>query len=141
MFTSKPSARVAYVEICERHPGKWCRAARMRTPNGDTGRVCALCKRRLSITPLTVHHLIPRTRHRNKRTRRTFTKEEVKTRIAMLCRPCHDQVHALISEKELERSYNTVEALAAHPDVAAFAAWIADKPDGFKARVRKRSDR
>jgi 5-methylcytosine-specific restriction endonuclease McrA len=113
----------------------------MRTPNDHPTRSCALCKRTLSITPLTVHHLIPRTRHRNKRTRRTFTKEEVKTRTVLLCRPCHDQVHALISEKELERSYNTIETLAAHPDVAAFAVWMAGKPDGFKARVRKSAER
>jgi hypothetical protein len=91
---------------------------------------CELCGREVAV--LTRHHLIPRTRHANKRNKRTFDRADVKARIAWMCRPCHSHVHALFTEKELERGFNTRAALAAHPDVARFVSWIRTKPDGFK---------
>jgi hypothetical protein len=91
---------------------------------------CELCGR--TVAALTRHHLIPRARHANKRTRREFERDEVKRRLAWFCRPCHSHVHALFTEKTLERQFNQVAALAAHPEVAKFVAWIRTKPDGFK---------
>ena len=91
---------------------------------------CELCGR--EVGALTRHHLIPRTRHTNQRNQREFDRADVKQRIAWLCRPCHNHVHALFTEKMLERKVNTVEALAAHPQVARFVAWIRKKPDGFR---------
>ena len=93
-------------------------------------RRCELCGREVSA--LTRHHLIPRTRHANKRNKREFDRAEVKKRIAWFCRPCHNHVHALFTEKILERELNTIEVLAAHPDVARFVKWIRNKPDGFR---------
>ena len=55
-----------------------------------------------------------------------------------LCRPCHSQLHALLTEKELEREWNTLERLRAHPELMKFAAWIAAKPRGLKPLSRKR---
>ncbi len=86
---------------------------------------------------LTRHHLIPRTRHRNKRNQKRFTRETVRERVTWLCRPCHKQIHSLIGEKELEQTYNTIESLAVHPGMARFVRWIADKP----ARLHVRSVR
>ncbi len=96
--------------------------------------ICELCRRKVAF--LTRHHLIPRTRHANKRNKREFDRVEVKTRLAWLCRPCHNHVHALFDEKTLEREFSTVESLAAHPEVEKFARWIATKPDGFKPHSR-----
>ena len=92
--------------------------------------VCELCGRHVSV--LTKHHLIPKARHANKRNKREFDREEVKQRLAWFCRPCHTQVHALYTEKTLEREFNTLVSPAAQPDVAKFVAWIRTKPDGFK---------
>jgi hypothetical protein len=92
--------------------------------------VCELCRREGCL--LTKHHLIPRTRHANKRNKREFDRVEVKHRLAWICRPCHNHVHALFTEKTLERDYNTLELLLAHPEVAKFVTWIARKPSGFK---------
>lgn len=92
--------------------------------------VCELCGRRVSAR--TRHHLIPRTRHPNKRNKREFDRKEVKQRIAWFCRPCHDHVHALFSEKTLERDLNTIKSLAVHPEVARFVTWIRNKPDHFR---------
>src|SRR5688572_12709873 len=91
---------------------------------------CELCGREVSV--LTRHHLIPRTRHANKRNKRDFERTEVKKRIAWFCRPCHNHVHALFIEKTLERDFNTLEALASHPEVARFVIWIRQKPNGFR---------
>ncbi|MEO0995514.1 MAG: HNH endonuclease, partial [Pseudomonadota bacterium] len=42
---------------------------------------------------------------------------------------------AALTEAELARHYNTVEALRAHPRIAKFIAWIAGKPPTFHART------
>jgi hypothetical protein len=98
------------------------------------GGICELCKR--EVASLTRHHLIPQTRHSNKRNKKEFTRIEVKERIAWLCRPCHKNVHTVLDNKELERSYNTVEALAAHPDIAKFTEWVRKRPADTFVRVR-----
>ena len=103
----------------------------------DEASGCALCGREAKLTR---HHLIPRTRHANKRNKATFARDDVRRRIAWLCRPCHKQVHALFSEKELERRYDTVAKLAADPEIARFVAWVRDKPGDLRvpARTRRR---
>ena len=65
--------------------------------NGAEGR-CELCER--TVSTLTKHHLIPRTRHKNKRNKKRFDRAEVRRRIAWLCRPCHKQIHSLLDEKQ-----------------------------------------
>lgn len=96
----------------------------------NEGGRCELCGR--EVAALTRHHLIPRTRHSNKRNKRLFDRADVKHRIAWLCRPCHNHIHALFTEKMLEREFNTLESLATHPEVAHFVEWIRNKPAGFK---------
>ncbi|MEJ7608914.1 MAG: hypothetical protein WKF37_22230 [Bryobacteraceae bacterium] len=85
---------------------------------------------------LTRHHLIPRTRHANKKNRKLFDRADVRTRIADLCRSCHSFVHKVLSEKQLEQSYNTLEALRFHPEIAKFVDWIGKKPAGLRVRSR-----
>lgn len=83
---------------------------------------CELCRR--TGLELTQHHLIPRKRHRQPSCKKRFTPEQRTGSIAMLCRPCHSTVHATLSEKTLEQQYNTVEALAEHPEIARFVNWV-----------------
>jgi len=82
---------------------------------------CELCG--CSVEETTRHHFIPVTRHKNKKNKKMFTREEVQKK-AEFCRPCHGQVHALFTEKELERTYNTLEKLREHPEVIKFIQWI-----------------
>lgn len=100
----------------------------------DERQVCALCRR--AGLEVTRHHLIPRMRHRHKRTRRLFEREELHTRILWVCRPCHNHVHTLFTEKELADHYNSRDALLAHPDIRRFAEWIGKRPAGFKPHGR-----
>ena len=97
---------------------------------------CGLCGRDVSRTSR--HHLIPRTRHKNKRNKRTFSRDDVRTRLVDLCRPCHRVIHHTLTEKELERDYNTVEKLLAHPEITKFIEWLKDKPDGTSVRFPPR---
>ncbi|MEM1213000.1 MAG: hypothetical protein AAGI68_11975 [Planctomycetota bacterium] len=87
---------------------------------------CALCHR--SGLPLTKHHLIPKARHNKPRTKRLHPETDLHHAVALLCRPCHSTVHHHLTEQQLAEHYPTVEALKQHPDIAHFAAWIANKP-------------
>lgn len=95
---------------------------------------CQLCHREEETTG---HHLIPVTRHKNKKNKRDFDRKEVKQKIP-LCRPCHSTVHATLSEKELEREFNTLQSLLGHPEIQKFIQWIKNKPVGTKIKVRPR---
>jgi hypothetical protein len=75
---------------------------------------------------LTDHHLVPRARH-NKRVKRDLGKDRNKT--ADTCRPCHSQLHNLLTEKELERDYNTIELLKGHEGVQKWIAWKRKRPN------------
>ena len=103
------------------------------TKTRASSQYCELCGR--SELELTQHHLIPRTRHKNKRIKREFSREEILTRKLSVCRPCHKQVHTVLSEKELALHYNTRNKLLHHPQIKKFVSWIADKPGGTKPKI------
>lgn len=99
---------------------------------GDEGR-CELCGRRVGENRLTRHHLLPRSRARKMR-RRKRGRRELKRRdpgrTVALCSPCHRNVHASLSNGNLGRGYDSLEALSAHPDVSRFTRWVCSKPHG-----------
>jgi 5-methylcytosine-specific restriction endonuclease McrA len=85
--------------------------------------MCPLCERKIPLSQRDAHHLVPK----SKGGRQT----------EYLHRICHRQIHALFTETELARQFNSVEALSAHPDIASFVAWVKTKPDDFMERTRK----
>lgn len=99
----------------------------MSNTNGAGGGECGLCGR--TVERLTRHHLVPRTRHKNKKNKKTFDRQEIHRTVG-LCPPCHRHIHAVLDNKELERDYNTLEALRSHPDVERFVTWVSKKPHG-----------
>jgi hypothetical protein len=104
---------------------------------GAKGGACGLCDRK--VQRLTRHHLVPRTRHKNKRNKKTFDWREIHRTVG-LCPPCHRHIHVAIPNKELEREYNTIEALKAHPGVERFVEWVRDKPHGTLTADARRRD-
>lgn len=85
--------------------------------------VCPLCERPIPRSQRDAHHLVPKSRG---------------GRVTeYLHRICHKQVHALLTEKELERNYHTAEALLAHPEMRAFIEWVKSKPPSFSQRTFK----
>ncbi len=59
---------------------------------------------------------------------KAFDRRDMEGRIALLCRPCHGNVHAVFENKDLEREYNTVDALEQHPGIQRFTRWIRKNP-------------
>lgn len=96
---------------------------------------CELCQR--SGLKLTRHHLIPRKRHRQRSCQQRFDREERLTRISILCRPCHNTVHATLTEKELEDRFNTIQTLAAHPEIDKFVRWVRKQKTHRKVAIRR----
>lgn len=81
---------------------------------------CPLCERP-NLHP-SDHHLVPKSRGGKV----TLT----------ICRDCHHAIHAVFTNKELEREYATVEALLAHEELARMLRFIAKQDPGGKVRVR-----
>lgn len=95
---------------------------------------CQLCHR--TQFPLTRHHLIPLSRHNKVRTQRNFSREQMSKEIAMLCRPCHSQIHRLFDNHELASYYHTIASLQEHSEVQKFVKWVKKRPVGMKIRVK-----
>ena len=91
---------------------------------------CQLCNR--PMVALTRHHLIPRARHNKKRNRRLFDRQDVRTRILWICRPCHNHIHDVLTEKQMEAEYYSRDRLIAHPDIRRFVDWIGNRPAEFR---------
>ncbi len=95
---------------------------------------CELCGRLVPPELITLHHLTPKERG-----------GKAEHRVPM-CKPCHKQVHAVLGNKELARSYATIEQLRAAPQLQTFLVWIRkQRPDRvFRASMsntRPRSKR
>jgi hypothetical protein len=77
---------------------------------------CGLCRRRIPDERLAdpqaiqEHHLRPERR--------------AESQTVMLCRPCHDQIHAVFTNEELRESYDTVKTLREADRLQAYIDWI-----------------
>ena len=84
---------------------------------------CALCGR-VPRHGLTKHHLIPRCCHKNKWFKKRHDRALLQRTIDV-CRQCHDMIHRFIpSEKELGRSFSSIQELRAHPELANYLRWM-----------------
>ena len=83
---------------------------------------CPLCDRPIPAhARQSVHHLIPKLKGGAHGPR------------VSLHEICHRKIHAVFTETELARRYNTVEALKAHPEIADFVTWLSGKDPAFHA--------
>lgn len=76
----------------------------------NTEKICALCERKVS--KVTLHHLVP--------------KEEGGryTETVPLCQPCHSTIHNLFSNKELKKTFHTIQALRSSERLHNYLQWI-----------------
>jgi 5-methylcytosine-specific restriction protein A len=84
---------------------------------------CALCGRVVPHALITLHHLLPKEEGGEAEHRLPF------------CKPCHKQVHATFSNKQLAARYDSIEKLQAASELSKFLAWIRkQRPDrNFRA--------
>ncbi len=93
--------------------------------------VCGLCNRPIPAdAPQSVHHFIPRSK--GGKNGPTVTLHHL----------CHREIHIILSETELARTYNNLEALRTHTRLAKFILWVKKRPPEFLSisRVRKKSN-
>jgi hypothetical protein len=88
---------------------------------------CPLCLRDAPAEKLSDHHLIPKSRCKSRA-------EEITVPI---CTDCHDAVHHLFSNKQLEKDYNTVESLLGDERFSKHVKWLAKQDIGkrFKTKI------
>ena len=98
----------------------------MSDTSGDPSR-CSLCGRDVPKSLITLHHLTPRQKG---------GKAEHRT---PMCKPCHKQLHATFSNKDLASTYSTIESLHSAPLLQPFLEWIRkQKPDrNFRTMAAK----
>ncbi len=53
---------------------------------------------------------------------------------------CHRTIHDNFSNSDLERRYNSAEALRGYEIIGRFIDWIANKPPDFDAPTKRRKD-
>lgn len=84
--------------------------------------ICWLCARPMA-TLVEWHHPVPR---------------QKRGRIRVAVHPiCHRTIHAHFTNAQLARTGADVDAVRAHPEVARFIEWIANKPPDFHASTHK----
>ena len=84
---------------------------------------CPVCERPLG-TKVEWHHLVPKAEG---------------GRVTAAVHPiCHRTIHAVFTNAELARDFSTPDRLSAHPDIARFLTWIADKEPDFHAPTRRK---
>jgi len=87
---------------------------------------CPLCGRPLVRgASVDEHHLLPKSQGGREK--------------FLIHRICHRKIHATLSEKELARNHTSWLALQAHPEIAAFIAWVQKKPPEFYDNSRSSS--
>jgi len=87
-------------------------------PPRPESQACSLCERLVPQTLITLHHLKPKQRG-GKAHHRT-----------PLCKPCHKQLHATYSNKELDKELDSIESLRQAEELQPFLTWIRkQKPD------------
>lgn len=93
---------------------------------------CALCRR---VVPderiddpqvIQKHHLRPERR--------------AESPTVILCRPCHDQIHAVFTNDQLREEYDTIEALRDADRLSAYIDWIRST-DKLDIEVDRPTDR
>ncbi len=89
--------------------------------------LCLFCGRELA-PPANRHHLLPVSRGGRG------------TETVMLHKICHDKIHSVIKESELERHYDTIEKLQQQPELARFIEWVQSKLPGFYDGSRRQKD-
>jgi len=85
--------------------------------------ICELCNRNVSI--ITKHHLIP------------LQKGGKKFETLSLCTTCHQQIHALFTNRELATHYNTLESLKKNNKIIKFLRFIENVPEDCHVEIKK----
>ena len=73
--------------------------------------ICALCEVSEGTSK---HHVLP--------------KAQGGTETVLLCEDCHKQIHATLTNKQIEKSHASIETLKEHEEIAKWIAWRQKHP-------------
>lgn len=79
--------------------------------------LCPICSRELGTIKVSKHHLVPKSRG-GKETE-------------MMHDICHNKIHSLWTNKELDDHYNTAERILENEDMRTFVSWVSKKSPDF----------
>jgi hypothetical protein len=82
--------------------------------------ICEICQKEVE---LTFHHFIPVTLHTNKKFKKLYEKEFLKTHGMNLCKTCHKTIHVFFTEKELGNTYNSFSRLMTNEKFRKYVFW------------------
>ena len=54
---------------------------------------------------------------------------------------CHQKIHSVFNERELQMYYHTVERLCNHEEMAKFIKWVSKKPPSYYDKNDDTKDR
>jgi len=83
--------------------------------------LCPLCLRPLD-SVWDKHHLIPKSRKG--------------TEVVDIHRICHDKIHSVFTEKELEDYYHTIPQLKESEHIQKFIRWVSKKDPNFYEKTK-----
>ena len=81
--------------------------------------ICPICDRDMPQKSMSKHHMIPSSRGGKSKD------------IVVLHKICHDKLHSVFTEKEMEKHYHTIDRLKEHEDIQKFIKWISRKDPMF----------
>ena len=90
--------------------------------NASASDHCPICRHEYAQTELTKHHLVPKSRR------------GIET--VLICRNCHRQIHALYTEKELEREFGTLETLLTAGKMQPWISWVRKRKPSGRVRTK-----
>jgi hypothetical protein len=79
---------------------------------------CPLCGRILA-DPIVKHHLVP------------LSQGGTGLDTVLMHKVCHNKVHSLFNEKEIARTYTSVEKILENEEIGKFVNWVKKKPLDF----------
>ncbi|WP_459477617.1 HNH endonuclease [Clostridium saccharoperbutylacetonicum] len=85
--------------------------------------ICELCNRNVPI--ITKHHLIP------------LAKGGRKFETLSLCTACHQQIHALFTNRELATHYYSLESLKKDYKIIKYLRFIENIPGDYELTIKK----
>jgi len=92
-----------------------------------TDKTCPLCQREMPEGTYNDHHLIPA----------TFKGKET----VALHNICHQKLHSVFSEREMQHYYHTIDRLLEHEEIQKFIKWVKKYPPEFYTGNKDTHDR
>lgn len=86
-------------------------------------KVCELCEKK--VPSVSAHHLIPK---------QCGGKNSP---IILLCTNCHNQIHAIYTNRELSYKFNNIEKLKKQERLQGYLNFIKDKPGDVEIPVKR----